>query len=231
MPTSHATAAKLDSHAGTFQKCAQHPHEELKLFCETRGSVCCTACNFATHKQCDVIYIPDAAKDYKTGPEYIKLNDDVKEMKILAEKRLIDIDKSMKAVEKQESDELEMLNIYRTEVIEFVEKRIKELSSQVKQIRSKDMTLLMEKHSKSQKIEAKLSSTQAKLKACEHSPCKLFTESKQTLSFVAQLQSELAGIADTTHYQHIEIRKDTNMEAVLGNKAGLATLELIEGWL
>jgi len=229
IPSFYQAKGKPFSLAGTFQKCSQHPNEELKLFCETHGSVCCTACNFAVHKQCDVIYIPDAAKDYKTGPEYRKLIDDVKGMEQLAAKYLTDIDENMKSVDKQEADQLAMLDKYRAEVIAFVEQRVKELSSQIKQLRNRNMASLKEQQSKSQKIEAKLSSTKTKLKACEQSPCELFAESKQTLSIVAQLQSELADIADKTHFQQYQFQKDTNMEAVLGNKAGLATLELITG--
>ena len=193
MPMSpNLTAVKSDSHVGPFQKCSQHPNEELKLFCETHGSVCCTACNFAEHKQCDVIYIPDAAKDYKAGSEYRKLIDDVKGMEQLAAKYLIDIDKNMKSVDKQEVELLAMLDKYRAEVIAFVEKRVKELSSRIKHLRNKDTASLKEKQSKSQKIKAKLSSAKTKLKACKQRPCELFTEAKQTLSMMIQLQSELA---------------------------------------
>ena len=231
MPTSYSTAAKPDSNAGSFQKCFQHPNEELKLFCETHGSTCCTACNVAVHKRCDVIYIPDAAKEYKTGPEYRKLIDDVKGMEQLAAKYLIDIDKNMKSVDKQEADQLAMLDKYRAEIIAFVEKRVKELSAQIKHLRNKDAASLKEQQSKSQKIKAKLSSAKTKLKACEQSPSELFTESKQTISMIAQLQSELADIADNTHFQHFDVRKDANMEAVLKNKEGLFTIELVSGGL
>jgi len=231
MPTSYSTAVKPDSNAGPFQKCSQHPNEELKLFCETHGFVCCTACNFATHKQCDVIYIPDAAKDYKTGPEYRKLIDDVKGMEQLAARYLTDIDKNMKSVNKQEVELLAILDKYRAEVIAFVEQRIKELSSQIKHLRNKGMASLQEQQSKSQTLEAKFSAARTKLKACEQSPCELFTESKQTISMIAQLQSELADIADNTHFQRFEVRKDAHMEAVLKNKEGLVTIELMSGGL
>ena len=226
-----STAVKLDSNAGPFQKCAQHPNEELKLFCETHGSACCSACSVSLHKQCDVIYIPDAAKDYKTGPEYRKLVDDVKGMEQLAAKYLTDIEKNMKSVDKQEADHLAMLDKYRVEIIAFVEKRVKELSSQIQQLRIKNTALLKEKQSKSRKFQAKLSAVKSKLTTSEQNHCELFTECKNAISVVAQLQSELADIADNTHFQQYQFQKDANMEAVLGNKAGVATLELIAGWL
>jgi len=96
---------------------SQHPNEELKLFCETHGSVCCFACSVSLHKQCDVIYIPDAAKAFKTGPEYRKLIEDVKGMERLAAKYLTDIDENMKSADKQEADQLAILDKYRAEVI------------------------------------------------------------------------------------------------------------------
>jgi len=227
----HSTAIKPDSNTGPFKKCSQHPNEELKLFCETHGSACCSACSVSLHRQCDVIYIPDAAKDYKTGPEYRKLIDDVKGMEQLAAKYLTDIDKKMKSVDKQEVELLAMLDKYRAEVIAFVEKRVKELSLEIQQLRIKDTASLKEKQSKSRKFQAKLSAVKSKLTTSEQNHCELFTECKNAISVVTQLQSELADIADNAHFQQYQFQKDANIEAAMANKAGLATLELIAGWL
>jgi len=216
-------------HAGSFQKCPQHPVEELKFFCQRHEAVCCMACSVVVHKQCNVAYIPDLAKNYMTGPEYRRLMDEIKETEQLAAKRLIDIDKKMKAVQKQEVDELAMLDKYRTDIIEFVDKRVKDLSSQIKKQRNKDIALLQQQQSQSQKIESSLSSAKTKLKACEQRPSELFTESKQTLAKVAKLKTELAEVANKSVYQQYRIRKDAEMEAVLNNKDGVATIELVAG--
>jgi len=231
MPSFYNSKGKTSTPSGLFQKCTLHPDEDRKLFCETHGSACCSACSVAVHKQCSVVYIPDAAKTYKSGPEYRKLIDDVKETEQLAATRLIDIDKKMKAVDKQETDELEMLNKYRAEVITFVDKRVKELSSQIKQIRNKDIASLKEEQSQTQKVQADLSSAKSKLKTCEQRPFELFTESKHYLPIIAKLQSQLADIEDKSVYQQYKVRKDANMEAMLDSKTGLATVELMTGWL
>jgi len=230
MPTSFHGKGKPGLHAGSFQKCPKHPEKKLKFFCQMHETVCCMACSVVDHKQCNTAYIPDLAKNYMTGPEYRQLIDEIKETEQLAAKRLIDIEKKMKAVQKIEVDELAMLDKYRTEIIEFVDKRVKDLSSQIKKQRTKDIALLQQQQSKSQKIESSLSSAKTKLKACEQRPSELFTESKQTLAKVAKLKTELADIADKSVYQQYRIRKDADMEAVLNNKEGVATMELVAGW-
>ena len=230
MPSSFHGKGKPGNHAGSFQKCPLHPGEELKFFCQTHETVCCMACSVVVHKQCNVAYIPDLAKNYMTGTEYRRLMDEIKETEQLAAKRLIDIDKKIKAVKKQEVDELAMLDKYRTEIIEFVDKRVKDMSSQIKKQRDKDIALLKRQQSQSQTIESSLSAAKTKLKACEQRPSDLFTESKQTLITVAKLKTELADMADKSVYQQYRIRKDAEMEAVLNNKDGVATIELVAGW-
>jgi len=123
-----------------------------------------------------------------------------------------------------------MLDKYRTEIIEFVDKRVKDMSSQIKKQRDKGIALLKRQQSQSQTIESSLSAAKTKLKACEQRPSDLFTESKQTLTTVAKLKTELADIADKSVYQQYRIRKDAEMEAVLNNKDGVATIELVAGW-
>jgi len=154
MPSAHPTSAKPVSATARFPKCSKHPDEDLKFFCDTHDLQCCMACTVLLHNQynqCTVAYIPEVAKDYKTGPEYVKLTADLKQSKQLAAKCSTDIEKKMKAVEQLMFEETTKLETYRTELKQFVDKRIDKLTSQVKQLGERDLDLL-KKNTRSQKI-------------------------------------------------------------------------------
>ena len=231
MPLSHPSTASLVTVTTQFKKCPQHSDEELKFFCETHDVACCVACTVLLHNQhnqCTVVYIPEAAKDYKTGPEYQKLTGELNKTQQLAAKHVTDIEEKMKKVEQLKTEETTKLEKYRAELKEFVDKRIDELTSQVHQLRDNDMDLLKNQHTKSKNIEDNVATTKTRLKGCEQTPVELFTESKHTLNVVAQLQVDLANIAKTK-YQVYSVRKDAQMEAVLNNKVGVATIDLKTG--
>ena len=228
MPLAHPTSVKPVSATDRFPKCPKHPDEDLKFFCDTHDLQCCMACTVLLHnqyKQCTVAYIPEVAKEYKTGPEYVQLTAYLKQSKQLAAKCSTDIEKKMKAVKQLMTEETTNLETYRTELKEFVDKRIDELKSQVKQLGEKDMDSLKKQHTKSKSIEDNIDVKAMKLQACEETPCELFIESKQARNEVAQLQVDIADVAACTKYHLYSVHKDDQMEAVLKNKDGLATVE------
>ena len=229
MPSSHLTSTKSVAGIGRFPRCLQHPEEELKFFCDTHDTTCCMACTVLLHNQhnqCTVVYIPDVAKDYKTGPEYQQLTGELNKTQQLAAKHVTDIEEKMKKVEQLKTEETTKLEKYRTELKQFVDTRIDELTSQVNQLRDNDLDLLKKQHTKSKNIEDNVATTKTKLQACEQTPVELFTESKQIRNVVAQLQEDLADIAAKTQYKVYWVQKDDQMESVLKNKDGVATVEL-----
>jgi len=209
---------------GRFQRCPQHPAEELKFFCETHDAVCCMACSVLLHKQCNnVVYIPDVA-NYKSGPEYKRLTEELNKTQQLALQYLTDIEENMKAVEQLKTEETTKLEKYRSEIKKYVDRRFNKLTSRVTKLQDKAMSLLKDKHTETSTVVSNIATTKTKLETCEESPNELLIESKNTLNVVAQLQVALANIAKTK-YQVYSVRKDDQMEAVLKNKVGIATIK------
>ena len=186
------------------------------------------ACTVLLHQQCNslkkVVYIPEIVKNYKTGPEYLQLTGDLNETQQLAAKYLTDIEVKIKKVEQLKTEETTKLEKYRSEIKEYVDKRFDELASQVTQLRDNDVSLLKDKHTKTKTIASIVATTKTKLKSCEQTPARLFTESKDTRNLVAQLQVDLAEIAAKSEYQMYSVRQDDQIEAVLKNKDGLARI-------
>jgi len=220
MPLIQQASSKPVSNQVRFKKCPQHPHEELKFFCETHKDICCVACNLVLHKQCQVAYIPDVANNYKTDPEYIQLTDDLNKTKQLAANYVTEIETKMKEVEKLEEENTTTLEKNRAEIKELVDRRIDELLAQVKQLRNKDLASLNDQHSKSKSIQTDVLSAMTKLKASEDRPIELFTESRQIRDLVAQLQTDLTDVKKKTVYQPYTVSKDAEFESVLKKEAG-----------
>jgi len=228
MPSSHLTSTKPVSDISRFPRCLQHPEEELKFFCDTHDTTCCMACTVVLHNQhnqCTVVYIPDVAKDYKTGPEYKQLTAELNKTHQLAAKYLSDIEEKMKKVDQLKTEETAKLEQYRTELKEFVDKQIDELTSKVEQLRDTDMGLLKDKRIKTKKMISTVGTNKTKLQACEQTPVELFIESRRTRHEVVKFQVDFVNIAKTK-YQVYWVHKDDQMKAVLKNKAGLATIEM-----
>ena len=224
MPSCHTTLGKQDY--ASFMKCDQHPKEELKLFCEPHEELCCVACNVVRHKQCKVVYIPDFAKDYKTGTEFIQLSMHLNDTEQLAAKHVADIEKIMKAVKQRKTSESTKLEQYRMDLKKYVDKRIDKLLSQVEQMQDTDLTALTEQHSRTKNIKSDALAAKTKLKACEQNPIELFTESKQTRYIVAQLQADLSDVTTKSVYHVYTVRKDKEMESAQQQKTGIATIQL-----
>jgi len=229
MPLSHPSTATPVTVTAKFKRCPQHSDEELKFFCDTHDTACCMACTVLLHNQhnqCTVVYIPDVAKDYTTGPEYQQLTGELNKTQQLAAKHVTNIKEKMKKVDQLKNKKTTKLEKYRAEIKQFVDTRIDELTSQVNQLRDNDMDLLKKQLAKSKNIENKVATNLTKLHVCEQTPVELFTESKVTRHEVTQLQEDLADIAAKTKYQVYWVQKDDQMESVLKNKDGIATVEL-----
>jgi len=186
----------------------------------------CTVLLHNQYNQCTVLYIPTVAKDYKTSTEYVQLTADLKQSKQLAAKCSTDIEEKMKRVEQLKTDETIKLEKYRTELKEFVDTHINELTSQVKQLGEQDRALLKKQHTKSKNTEDDIDIKTMKLRACEKTPCDLFTESQHIRKEVEQLKIDIADIAAKTEYQVYSVQKNDQTEAILKNKDGLASIQI-----
>ena len=226
MPLSQQAPSKPVSDQVRFRKCPQHSYEKLKFFCDTHQEMCCVACNLVLHKQCQVVYIPDVAKNFKTDPEYTQMTDDLNKTEQLLVSYVTQIETKIKEVQTLEKEDITTLENYREEIKERVDRRIDELLSEIKQLRGKDLASLNDQHSKSKSTQDDVLSVKTMLKASEENPVELYTVSKQSRDIVAQLQTDLTNIKKKAVYQQYTVHKDAQFESVLKKEAGLAKIEM-----
>jgi len=209
----------------SFEKCNDHPHEDVKLFCKTHNTVFCVACSVGKHKDCNKKYIPDIAQGYTTGTEYSKLQSDIQDLNTLGAQCQADIDRCLKEVNALNRGEVDKLKQFKTLINEYLNNREKELIAEMQQRCDRDTSLLQDIQARLKTWQSDLSDARAKLQSHQQSSYKLFITGKRIQPLVDQLQETLNDMQQQTRYQHYELVKDDRMVKILADKTGIATVE------
>ena len=127
-----------------FEKCPDHPLEEIKLYCQRHKELCCVACNVSKHEQCSKSYIPDIAEEFKKGPEFKTLHTDIQESDQLIVRSLADIDIYLRAVDALRADQIEKRGKYKAKTIEYLNKRERELQAEMQHTCDTSVVFLQE---------------------------------------------------------------------------------------
>ena len=222
-PSYYPTRQNLASES--FEKCNDHPLEDIKVFCTTHSTVCCFACSFAKHEHCKKDYILDIAQSYATGAEYTKLQADIQDLNQLGVLWQADIDRCMKEVDALNWREIDKLKKYRTHILEYLNRREKELIAEMQKLRDHDMSLLQDIQARLKTWQSDLSDAKAELQSHQQSSYKLFIAGKKTQNLVDRLQKALNDMQQQAMYQHYELLKDPCMEKLLTDKTSIANVK------
>jgi len=209
--------------------CPDHPKEVIKYYCQKHDALCCVVCIVSGHELCAESYIHDIAETFKTGPEYGKLRTDIQGSEQLICNSIKDIDECLKKVGTLKAGEVNVLKQYRAKIIEYLDKRERELQAEMKRIHDKDVTLLHKLQAQLKTHQESLRDMKAKLKLHEKNSSELFIAAKRMCGQLAQVQSSLQKVTDNIGYQRYSIVRDTMMERILQDKGGFAYVEQIFG--
>ena len=212
-----------------IRKCPDHPNEKIKFYCQGHSALCCVACNVLSHEQCTKTYIPDIAEDFKNGPEFNKLNTDIQDSDKRIEDSLSEIDNCLKAVGTLKADEMDVFGKYRVKIIEYLDRREKELQAEIQHIHDQDVALLLELQTQLKTRQSELKMMREKLKSHDKNSSELFIAAKRACSQLAQLQSSLQEITEKIGYRQYSMMKDPRMETILQDNTGAATVDQIYG--
>ena len=216
---------RQDKQTTPFEKCPDHPIEEIKFYCQEHGELCCVACNVLKHKQCSQSYIPDIAEDFKKGQEFNKLSTDIHDSEQLIVKGLVDIDNCLKAVYALKADEIEKLRKYRTAIIEYLDRRERELQAEMQQLCETDTVLLRELQTSLEACQSNLKDISTKLKSHEQNSCELYIAAKRALAQMTRLESSLEEITEKIGYQRYSVMMDPRLQKIVEDHGGFADIE------
>jgi len=213
----------------SIRKCPDHPNEEIKLYCQEHDALFCVACKVLSHEQCTTLYIPDIADDFRNGPELGILNTDIQGSDQLIVDSLADIDNCLKAVGTLKASEMNMLKMYREKIIEYLDRREKEIQAEILQIHDQDVALLHELQTQMNTRQSELKEMTTKLKSHEKDSSELFITAKRVCSQLAQLQPSLQEVTKKIAYRQYSLLLDTKLKNILQDDSGFAGVQMITG--
>ena len=208
-----------------FEKCPDHPLEEIKFYCQRHKELCCVACNVSKHEQCSKSYIPDIAEQFKNGSDFKTLNTDIQDSDQLIVKSLADIDNCLKAVDSLRADEIEKLRKYRTKIIEYLNEREQEIQAKIQQISDKSTALLRELQTQLQTCKSDLQDVRQKLQLHQQNSCRLYITANKALAQMTKLQSSLQEITKKIGYQRYSVMMDPRLQMIVKDRSGFADIE------
>jgi len=104
---------------------------------------------------------------------------------------LHEIEKCVKAVDILKASEIDKLKKYRAKIIEYLDRREKELQAEMQHIHDQDVALLHELQTQLKTRRSELKEMTTKLKSHEKDSSELFIAAKRVCSQLNQLQSSL----------------------------------------
>jgi len=213
----------------SIRKCPDHPNEKIKFYCQGHNALCCVACNVLGHEQCTKMYIPDIAEEFKNGPEFGKLHPDIQNTERMVVASLTDIDNCLKAVGALKDGELEILRKYKAKIIEYLDRREKELQAEVQNLHEKDVALLQELQTQFKTRLSQLNDMKANLISHERNSSELFIAAKRACGQLAEIQCSLQEITAKIGYRQYSLEFDPKMKNILQEENGFAGVEMITG--
>ena len=132
----------------------------------------------------------------------------------------------MKAVEALKADEIEKLRKYRAAIIEYLDRRERELQTEMQQLCETDTVLLQELQTSLKACQSNLKAINTKLKSHEQNSCELFIAAKRALAQMTKLQSSLQEITEKIGYQRYSVMMDPRLQKIIEDQFGFADIEL-----
>ena len=131
----------------------------------------------------------------------------------------------MKAVEALKADEIEKLSKYRAAIIEYLDRRERELQAEMKQMCETDTVLLRELQTSLEACQSNLTDIGTKLKSHEQNSCEFFIAAKRALAQMTKLQS-LQEIAEKIGYQRYSVIMESRLQKIVEDHSGFADIKL-----
>jgi len=215
-----------DKLTAAIEKCPDHPKEEIKFYCHTHNTICCVACTVLKHEKCSKSYIPDIAEDFKNGNEFRKLNANIKDSERQIIKSIADIDTCLKAVDALKVYKIEKLRTYKAKIIDYLNKRERELQAEIQNICDNDVALLQKLQINLKVCQSDLADISPKLKLHEQNSDELFIAAKRAFDRMTKLQSSMQNITDKIGYQRYSVVMDIRLQKIAEDKSGFADIQL-----
>jgi acetolactate synthase small subunit len=102
----------------SVETCTQHDGEAIKYFCKKHSIFGCSPCVTINHRTCDIIYISDAAKDFKSSEELKNLLQRIEGIK----SSCIEVEENIAKVQQSRETIKNEIKIFRKQINDQIDK-------------------------------------------------------------------------------------------------------------
>lgn len=201
--------------------CKKHPAEIAAFYCVTHDDFFCNSCAATTHKTCEFLYIPDAAKDFAESAELEKTFSDLNEISKVCEEN---VDRSEKNSAKSDN----MLAVAKKNVETYIENVQQILSEKAEKAFAKMDEINNDNKDNMSNVSDTCKTTKSKSEELKQSLqklldkkqfCQLYTASKKATNAIRELEVTVTNAGNENKIQHYKCQCDKRLFQIATNSS------------
>ncbi|XP_052781997.1 transcription intermediary factor 1-alpha-like [Mya arenaria] len=226
--TSMPSSFRAESEDEKFSEtCQHHSKEFIKYYCPRHDSLLCGDCVIEDedHRSCKVEKIPQVAKRYQEGEEYISLKTGLGQMVRDIENYILYIQVRINSVDEESLTNINEFRKFRNKVNQYLDKRENELLAEIDQTKRTAKTLLNELKTKYTNIKSATEKLQSDLHAHEANSNQLLIVGKRAIKELEDLQIALEEVSMSKDVSRYTFDRDPATERLLASGTAIGRLK------
>ncbi|XP_060596713.1 E3 ubiquitin-protein ligase TRIM36-like isoform X2 [Ruditapes philippinarum] len=174
--------------------CPSHSEDIIKFYCSSCNMFFCSECKKNGHKECkNVHHLPELVKDLEKGTEFLNLRQNLDVVVEESQKHVSVLSEAKKSMEAMCSVALSEIDSLRDQLIEYINRSVGTIKSDLKSIENAEMKTIQDNCSKLSALISETSSMKSKMeqKVRECKRCELFMAMKDMQTKQKALQQNV----------------------------------------
>ncbi|XP_052817530.1 uncharacterized protein LOC128243674 [Mya arenaria] len=224
MPAFNSSTKQLD--IGDTEYCKYHPREMIKFYCPTHDDLGCSDCIVLDHRNCVVDYINDVSKSFVDGREFEWLTQYRNQFECILTESIFHVKEIYDKVQIQSKNEINNLGKIRAKVIDYLDRREKELLDNIKEVKTEDESLLAALKTEFVSTKARLEAMRTKMTSEDLSVNQRYVATRRAKKELRETEGKLEKMAGRLKARKIWFSMDTATWQLLESSTGLGRLNV-----
>ncbi|XP_045206373.2 transcription intermediary factor 1-alpha-like [Mercenaria mercenaria] len=201
--------------------CKTHPAEIAAFYCETHDEFFCNSCAATTHKTCEFLYIPDAAKDFANSAELEKTFSDLNAISKLCEENIDHAAKNSAKSDNQLTAAKKSVETYIENVQKVLSGKAEKIYTKMEEINTdnKDNMSNVSETCKSTKSESETLKQSLQALCDKKQFCQLYTETKKAAKAISELDLTVTNAGNVNKIQEYKCQCDKRLFQLVTNSS------------
>ncbi|XP_060558004.1 E3 ubiquitin-protein ligase TRIM36-like isoform X2 [Ruditapes philippinarum] len=206
--------------------CPSHSEDIIKFYCSSCNMFFCSECKKNGHNECkNVHHLPDLVKDLEKGTEFLNLGQDLDAVVEESQIHVSVLSEAKKLMEAMCSAALSEIDSMRDQLIEYINRSVGTIKSDLKSIENAEMKTIQDNCSKLSALISETSSMKSKMdqKVRECKRCELFMAMKDMQTKQKALQQKVLEMK-RHKLRDFEFEANSSIKSLMKNHIPLGNL-------